>query len=119
MIDDIRFATRRLARGPALVLAVVGTIGLGVSATTAIYSALRAVILRPFPYSEPDRLVLVTENNPELGIDNFSVSAPTWADWRAQAKGVRDLAAQVAAPVVMSGGDQPERLNGLSVSTRW
>ena len=67
MIDDIRFAARRLARRRGLVVAVVTTIALGVGATTAIYSALRAVILRPFPYPEPDRLVFITQNDLQRG----------------------------------------------------
>src|SRR5688500_19972325 len=92
MIDDIRFAARRLARRPGLVIAVVATTALGVGTTTAIYSALRAVILRPFPYHEPDRLVFITQDGPQPELADFPVAAPRVADWRTQATSFRDLA---------------------------
>src|SRR3712207_5622982 len=124
MIDELRFATRRLARRPGLVLAVVGTIALGVGATTAIYSALRAVILRPFPYPEADRLLAITENGPQRGLDNFGVPLPTYAEWRAQSKSFRDLALEVrpGGPlrIVLSGnGDEPQIVAAALVSMNW
>ena len=124
MIDDIRFAARRLARRPGLVVAVVGTIALGVGATTAIYSALRAVILRPFPYPEADRLLSITENGPQSGLENFGVALPTYADWRAQTTSFRDLAVEVrpGGPlrITLSGDDgEPQQLAGGLVSMNW
>src|SRR5687768_1149516 len=124
MIDDIRFAARRLAHRPGLVLAVVTTIALGVGATTAIYSALRAVILRPFPYPEADRLLSITENGPQRGLENFGVPHSTYADWRAQARSFRDLALEVrpGGPlrIVLSGVDgEPQIVAAALVSMNW
>src|SRR5688500_13944537 len=119
MMNDVRLAARRLARHPGLVVAVVVTIALGVGATTAIYSALRAVVLRPFPYPDSDRLVWIAESSPARGLHSFSVSAPTYADWRSQARSFADLAAQVSYGVVSSGDGEPHRVSGAQVSTNW
>jgi hypothetical protein len=115
VIDEIRFAARRLGRRPGLVLAVVGTIALGVGATTAIYSALRAVILRPFPYPEPGRLVFITQNDLQRGFEDFPVSAPTIADWRTHGTSFRDLAFEMRAGggllrmITLSGAERCRR----------
>src|SRR5688500_1631021 len=126
MIDDIRFAARRLAHRPGLVLAVVTTIALGVGATTAIYSALRAVVLRPFPYPEPDRLVFITQNDLQRGFEDFPVAAPTIADWRTQGTSFRDLAFEMRAGggylrmITLSGvGGEPQRPETGLVSMNW
>ena len=59
--QDVRYALRSLRRTPAFTVAVLLTLALGIGATTAIYTLVHAVLLRPLPFAEPERLVRVTE----------------------------------------------------------
>jgi len=88
-IGDVRFALRSLRRTPALAGAAVVTLALGIGANVAIFSAVNAVVLRPLPFPAPDRLMVITEENPEKHW-HLNVAAPAnLFDWRS---GVSDFA---------------------------
>ncbi len=82
MLRDIQVALRSLASRPGPSLIVVATLALGIGVNTALFSVLNAVLLRPLPYPEPDRVMTVWESNPEIGIDQDQASAGTFVDWR-------------------------------------
>src|SRR5262249_16793657 len=67
------------------------TLSLGIGANTAIFSVVNAVLLRPLPFAEPDRLVSISETHPE--IPRITVATPDFEDWRRQAQGFTDMAA--------------------------
>ena len=73
-----------LARNPGFTAVAVLTLALGIGANTAIFSVVNAVLLRPLPYHDPDRLVMLWERNPAKGIDQEKVSGPDFIDWRQQ-----------------------------------
>lgn len=117
--QDLRFAWRSLRRRPAFALAAAATMALGIGATTAIFTLVDAVVLRPLPYLEPDRLVRVWSANPR-GIPRNSVSPPDFFDFRDQAVGMhafQELAAYTNGdPVTMLDRGGPQRLLAAMVS---
>src|SRR5262249_51449915 len=81
LMNDIRYTLRGLRKTPAFAAAVLTTIALGIGATTAIYSLVHAVLLRPLPFAAPDRLVRISETNKLLNISDFSASILNFLSW--------------------------------------
>src|SRR5829696_5639476 len=81
MFADLRYAVRALAANPGFSLAAVLTLALGIGANTAIFTAVYGVLLKPLPYSEPDRLVRVSETRRG---GSWNVAVPNYIDWRAR-----------------------------------
>lgn len=85
LLSDFRFALRSLRRAPGFALAVVLTLGLGIGATTAIFSVVRAVMLKPLPHEDGDRLVYLRQSVEGIGGENVLFSVPEILDFREQA----------------------------------
>jgi len=79
-LHDLRYGARALRQAPLFTAAAVATLTLGIGATTAVFSAVQAVLLRPLSYPEPRRIVSVFEDLGELGFPRMRVSAPTYVD---------------------------------------
>jgi len=105
--QDIRFAVRSLIKDRAFTTASILTLALGIGATTAIFSAVYAVLLQPLPYRDPEPLVQVLKKNPPRGWRNNPISAVDVIAWR-QAKVLDGLAAFTAASCVLTGGPGAE-----------
>ena len=88
---DARYALRGLRRNRALAAAVIGTFALGIGATTAIYTAVDAVLLRPLPFAAPDRLVEIGENNPEFQWHMQDAAPANLFDWRERVTAFQDV----------------------------
>jgi putative ABC transport system permease protein len=89
-MNGLRFALRQLRKSPGFTAIAIITLALGIGANTAIFSVINAVLLRPLPYPQPDRLVLIRERTNIF--DSGSVSLPNYLDWRASQRGFTDLA---------------------------
>jgi len=111
---DLRTALRQLATAKAFSIVAILTIGLAIGATSAIFSVVNGVLLRPLPYPDPDALVRVHEVVPQYG--RFSVAPGTFLDWRAQADSFSELAAYASTSVTLVSESGPERIPGASVS---
>src|SRR3954447_23883451 len=102
MLTDFRYATRMLLKHPAVTAVAVITLALGIGANTAIFSVVNAVILRPLPYKNPDRLVSLWENVPQRG--RWRVAPANFFDWKKQNTTFEDLAAFGAGTMTLTGG---------------
>jgi putative ABC transport system permease protein len=114
---DVRYATRMLLKSPGFATAAVLTLGLGIGASTAMFSILNAVLLRPLPFAEPDRLVIGRATFP--GTRTNPVSAPDYRDYRDSSDVFQTpLAAIRGFPTqsTVTGASEPERLASTSVS---
>jgi putative ABC transport system permease protein len=113
---DGRQGVRALARSRAFAAASLLTIALGVGATTAVFSVVRGVLLRPLPFAEPDRLVSVWLNNPEQGIDEDITSYPDFAAWRERGTTLEHVVVVRSTRSSLTGDGEPEEVLGASVS---
>ena len=114
-VQDARFAIRCLRRDTAFTAAAVLTLALGIGATTAMFSVADAVMLRPLPYSQPDRLLRIWSANPR-GIPRNQISPPDFFDWREQARGLASLGGFFFFDVTISTGSDPQRVPAASAT---
>jgi putative ABC transport system permease protein len=91
MLNDLRYALRTLRRSPGFAASAILALALGIGANTAVFSVVYAVLLKPLPYAEPDRLVRLSEVDP-AGIDSTRVSLGTFVDWRARSRTLEGVA---------------------------
>jgi putative ABC transport system permease protein len=92
LLQDIRYGVRTLTRQPGFAATAILTLALGIGATTAIFSVVNAVVLRPMPFDQPDRIMVVTNTNLKTGARNTTISGPDFVDWRAQTRSFDALA---------------------------
>src|SRR5512144_392656 len=82
LLQDVRFALRKLAKSPGFALLSVATLALGIGANTAMFSVVNAVLLRPLPYPNPERLAYITSQFPTMGFEQFWISPPEFIEFR-------------------------------------
>src|SRR5262245_28002072 len=114
MMHDLRYAIRVLVRQPGFTLIAILTLALGIGANSAIFSVVNAVLLRPLPLEDPDRLIKIWETFLPGG--QGSVSIPNLKDWREQNTVFNGIAAYQFSSFNLRGQDNPERVQGVIVS---
>jgi predicted permease len=115
--QDLVHAFRNLRKSPAYTAVTVLTLALGIGANTAIFSVVNGVVLKPLPYPQPERLVLVTSQFPGLGFDQFWVSAPEFVEFRERNQAFETVGAYRAGAVNLGTDDQPRRVNSAIVTS--
>ncbi len=115
LLQDLRYSLRRLAKSPAFTATVVLTLALGIGANTAIFSAVNAVLLRPLPYRNSDRLVTVEHLYPSLDLE-APVSVPGFLDYKSKTRSFESMAVQTGWQVNLTGVDEPVRMQGQRVT---
>ncbi len=114
---DAQYAVRLLRRSPGFAAIALITLALGIGANTAIFSVLNAVLLRPLPYADPDRLVMIGERGPGGSAGN--VGYTTFLDWRDRSHAFEEIAViRSWIPTLITNGE-PERISGLRVSSNF
>src|SRR5215471_12823797 len=112
LLQDLRYGARMLMKKPGFTAAAIITLALGIGANTAIFSVVYAVLLRPLPFKEPERLITLQSVDVRRSDSHSSVSYPNFVDWRAQSESFERLAAFRERNFTLSCGDEPVRLNG-------
>src|SRR5437667_3875669 len=115
--QDLRFAVRMLVKNWSVTAIIVIVLALGIGANTAIFSVVNAALLRPLPYADPDKLVRLSEDSPN--VPQMSISYPNFLDWREQNKVFSGIAAMQFRSLNLTGTDAPERLAGRGVSAEF
>ncbi|MBA2257671.1 MAG: ABC transporter permease [Acidobacteria bacterium] len=105
ILQDVRYAVRSFFRQPSFALTAILTLALGIGATTAIFSVVSAVVLKPLPFHQADRVVAVTNFWTRSGLRGGTVSAPDFHDWKAQSGSFKSFA-------YYQGGENSITVNG-------
>jgi predicted permease len=113
---DIRFALRLLRRFPLFAAIVTLTIALGIGANTAIFSVVNAVVLRPLPFADGNRLVSLWATNPDKSVLRFGVSLPDFRDWAARTRSFSDMTLYNSGITTLAGPAGPESVAGMFVT---
>jgi predicted permease len=115
LIQDVRYALRQLRKSPAFTLVAVLTLALGIGANTAIFSVVDGVLLRPLPYRDSNQLTRVWSTSDRTSRDVSSY--PDFKDWADQNHSFQQMAAYRGQSFNLSGGDHPERIRGLLITS--
>ena len=106
--QDIRYGARMLIKNPGVTIIVIIALALGIGANTAIFSVVNAVLLRPMPYDESERLVFLNEKSPVL--DEMSISYPNFLDWREHNQTFEKMGVYNRASYNLTGAGEAERI---------
>jgi putative ABC transport system permease protein len=117
--QDLRYGARTLTKNPGFALLAVVTLALGIGANTAIFSVIHAVLLKPLPYPDAERLTWVWLDNRREGIREDITSYPNFEDWRGQNKVFEAMAGVRDGRFNLTGVGEPEELKGASVSANF
>ncbi|HYP29038.1 MAG TPA: ABC transporter permease [Blastocatellia bacterium] len=116
LIQDIRYGIRLLAGKPGFTAVAAIALALGIGANTAIFSVVNKVLLNPLPYKDPDRIMMVWEENAKSGYPIDTPSPANFISWKEQNQVFEDMAAFDDATFSLTGGGEPEKITGDLVS---
>src|SRR5436189_4217573 len=119
LTQDVRYAARLLAKNPGFTGAAVACLALGIGATTAIFSVVNAVLLRPLPYAQPHQLARVFTEFPTFpngGLRHFWVSPPEWLDLKRDAPSWQGIEGWNNNGVNLAGASEPVRVTASFVT---
>src|SRR5215813_9810105 len=111
---DLRFSARMLRKNPGFTLIAVITLALGIGANTAIFSVVHALVLRPLPYQDPDRLMLISREG-RNAVRRMAISYPNYNDWRERAQSFEGMASSRSLYFNLTGVERAARLRGQMV----
>jgi putative ABC transport system permease protein len=118
-LNDIRYAFRNLIKRPGFTLIAVLTLGIGIGANTAIFSSIYALLLKPLPFPELDRVVAIWDKNPSRDVRHNEVTMANYLDWRSQTQSFEQLALYRWFNANITGAEQPERVQGFAVTANF
>jgi predicted permease len=120
LTQDLRFAVRNLGKQPALVLAAVLTLALGIGANTAIFSFVDSVLLTPPPFREPDKVVVAWASNPQaakaFGVQELPLSNAIFYDWQRESRSFQSLSLLQSDSMTLTGSGEPRQLGVVRVA---
>jgi putative ABC transport system permease protein len=116
---DLRYGARMLVKKPGFTFVAVLTLALGIGANTAIFSLVSVVLLRPLNYYEPERLVMVWEDEAAINLTGETPAPANYADWKAQNQSFADMAALDQRNYNLTGDGEPERVFAFGVNANF
>ena len=116
LFQDLRYGIRAMLKSPGFTAVAVIALALGIGANTAIFSVVDAVLLRPLPYKNPEQLVLIWHNYPQINLAEASICPPCYQEYRDLTTSFEQVATQTGWSVNLTGTGEPERLQGSRVS---
>jgi hypothetical protein len=116
-MQDFRYALRTLKRSPSLTLVIVASLAIGIGANTAIFSVVNALLLKPLPYPDPDRLVVLWLRSPGINIPQDWPSPGQYIDIQTQNRSFEEMSISQGRSATLLGFDQPERVEVLMTSS--
>lgn len=116
LLKDLHFGVRSLLKRRGFTMVAVSTLALGIGATTAIFSVVNGLLLRPLPYRDEQRLVMLGQSNRKLGVAREGVSPANFLDWRAQARSFSAVAAAEQWGFTLTDYGEPEAMRGWVVT---
>ena len=119
LLQDLRYSLRMLFKSPSFTLIAVVTLALGIGANTAIFSVVNAVLLRPLPYDNPERLVTINDSLPSVSLPRAQVSEAEFVRLRNENRSFADVAAWSWSGAVLRGLGEPEPVTALRVSANF
>src|SRR5215217_6463809 len=119
VMKDVRFAVRSFLKRPGFLVIAIATLALGIGATTAMFTVVNSVLLRPLQFPEPERIVLLFGINPRQGITQSNVSMPDILDWQQQSHSFEQIAGFITGGLFLTVGDETERVRGTGVSEQF
>jgi len=119
LLQDLRYGIRTLAKNPGFTIVAVLTLALGIGANTAIFSVVDAVLLRPLPYPQSERLFVVYQTLPQDPAQNTGVSYPNYLDWTQQNQAFDSIAAARGNSQALSGQGEPTYIESGSVTSNY
>jgi len=114
--QDIRYGVRMLWKTPGFTLVAVLALALGIAANTTIFSAINALLLKPFAFREMERMVSIFETMPQIGVETGSVAPANFLDIKNQSTNFESLAASSGWSADLTDGERPERITGAAVT---
>ncbi len=116
LLHDLRYGARMLRNNPGFTLVAVLTLALGIGANTALFSVIDAVLLRPLPFHDPDRLVAIRAVDLRDATHGGEISYPAFLDWRSRSSSFEAMSVWNTIDLTYTGGDQPESVRSAVVS---
>ncbi len=119
LLQDLRYGARMLLKSPGFTLIAVITLALGIGANTAIFSVVNAVLLRPLPFKDPDRVMMVWERRANSGEANTTISGHEFVAWREQSNAFERMAIIRGGDFTLTGNGEPEAIIAEQVSAEF
>lgn len=119
LFSDVRYAVRGLLKRPGFTVIAILTLALGIGANTAIFSVVNAVLLKPLPFKDPDRLAIIWEEASFAGFPRNTPAPANYFDWKKQNQSFEDMAATSSTSFNLTGDGEPERVASYRVSANF
>src|SRR5215470_12605111 len=115
-LEDVRYSLRVLRKSPVFTLAVIASLVLGIGANCAVFTVINAVMLRPLPYPQSDRLVRIFTANPSQGTQETGASYPDFKDWQQENHSFERIAAYAVGGTFLTGDGEAERVGASGIT---